>query len=455
MIHRWDLNNDGFMDILLGQDHDVLENPDALIYWGRKQGPESILPDLPSLQPRERLLRQIRSREKGVTRLPSEGGGQSLVVDLNQDNYPEIVFCNFIHNYSENMEAFIYWGSIDGYHPENRTELPTILAGGVAAADFNGDGFVDLAFSNHGIEGGERFGFDKNLESYIYWNGPQGFHVSRRSIVETISATDCASGDVDADGYADLVVVNNNSQHKSIYLYRGNIQGLSAERDEWTGGDPLGANLVDVDVDGNLDLIVTHADDLVVIYRGTGKKIATQAWFELPTKGAVESQVEDLNKDGRPEIILANSRGKTSYIYWGTQTGYSKFNRKELPTLAATDVSLADYNRDGWVDLVFANNHDDQTYDVNSYLYWNGPHGFDAAHRKDLQGFGAVSADGRDLNQDGHEDLLLVNGLSGSHGLIDSLIYWGNPRHHYSSASVTAIPGTGGLMAKSDLNQDN
>ena len=108
MIHRWDLNNDGYLDILLGQDHDVLENAHILVYWGRAGGPESILPDLPDHQPLARLLRQVRLREKGVTRLPSPGGGRSIVVDLNQDTYPELVFCNFIHNYSEDMSALIY-----------------------------------------------------------------------------------------------------------------------------------------------------------------------------------------------------------------------------------------------------------------------------------------------------------------------------------------------------------
>ena len=268
MIHRWDLNNDGYLDILLGQDHDVLENADILVYWGRTGGPESILPDLPDHQPLARLLRQIRLREKGVTRLPSPGGGRSIVVDLNQDLYPELVFCNFIHNYSEDMAALIYWGGPNGYQPEHRTELPTILAGGVAAGDFNGDGFVDLAFSNRGIEGGERFGFDRHLESYVYWNGPRGFDTSRRSVVETVSAADCAAGDLDGDGYADLVFVNNNSRHQSVYLYRGTPEGISAERDEWMGGDPVGAHLADLDQDGHLDLTLNHKDDRVALHRG-------------------------------------------------------------------------------------------------------------------------------------------------------------------------------------------
>ena len=168
IIHRLDFNNDGYLDLFAAQDHNVIESEDILIYWGSAGGPRSLLPELHEYQPMGRLLREIRAREGAATRLPSGGGGRSLLVDLNGDGYPEIVFCNFIHNYSVHMNAYIYWGGPGGYQPERRTELPTLLASGVAAGDFNGDGYVDLAFANRGIEGGERFGFDQ--QQYRFWS---------------------------------------------------------------------------------------------------------------------------------------------------------------------------------------------------------------------------------------------------------------------------------------------
>ena len=454
MIHRWDLNNDGFLDIFLAQDHDKLEDAEVFVYWGRDEGPESILPNLPDQQPIARLLRQIGQREAGVTRLPSGGGGRSLLVDLNQDGYLEIVFCNFIHNYSEHMDAYIYWGSERGYGAYHRTELPTILAGGVAAADFNGDGFVDLAFSNRGIEGGERFGFDMHLESFVYWNGPQGFSTGRRSSLPTISAVDCAAGDINGDGFGDLIFANHNSQESSLFIYLGGAEGLGSTPTKWKAVEALGANLTDVDGDSDLDLILTKAHDQAAIHLGEDGHLSPEPWIQLPTSGAVESRIADLNQDGHQDLVFANTKGQLSYIYWGEADGYRNDSRTELPTLAATDSALADFNQDGWVDVAFANEHDDRTYDVNSYLYWNGPDGFHPAHRKELQGFGAVSAAAGDLDQDSRIDLLLVNRHSGSFASIDSLIYWGNPRHHYSEASVSIIPGTGGMTSVADLDQD-
>ncbi len=43
-INRWDLNRDGYLDLLFTQDHSDLDNPPALIYWGQEDGYHSWLP---------------------------------------------------------------------------------------------------------------------------------------------------------------------------------------------------------------------------------------------------------------------------------------------------------------------------------------------------------------------------------------------------------------------------
>ncbi|PYV16658.1 MAG: hypothetical protein DMG07_07420 [Acidobacteria bacterium] len=166
----------------------------------------------------------------------------------------------------------------------------------------------------------------------------------------------------------------------------------------------------------------------------------------LPTLGAAECRWADLNRDGALDLVFPNPGAggrQLSYIYWGSSSGYSETRRTELPTLAATDAALADFNGDGFIDILFANEHDARTYDVGCYLYWNGPDGFHAAVRSELQGFGTVGAQAADLDRDGRPDLVLVSRNSGSFGPIDSFIYWGNARHRYGPAAMTRIPGTG------------
>ena len=144
VINKWDLNKDGYVDVLISNDHDVFEIVDAFIYWGTGRGVTSLLPELWRERPLAQVLFGLVENKAAVTRLPAFGGGRSVVADLNRDGYPEIIFCNYIHNYPGLRTAYVYWGSADGYKSSRRTELPTNWAAGVAAADLDGDGYPEL-----------------------------------------------------------------------------------------------------------------------------------------------------------------------------------------------------------------------------------------------------------------------------------------------------------------------
>ena len=44
-INQWDINRDGYNDVLLSNDHDMDETVDAFIYWNQGTGFKSLLPD--------------------------------------------------------------------------------------------------------------------------------------------------------------------------------------------------------------------------------------------------------------------------------------------------------------------------------------------------------------------------------------------------------------------------
>ena len=193
VINRWDLNRDGYPDLLFTSSHDVIENPEALIYWGTAHGFESMLPPLPELQPRLALVRRLSQGSPGITSLPAFGGGRSLVTDLTNDGYPEIVFTNYIHNYPGQRTAYVYQGGPDGYQPHRRKELPTLWASGVAAADLNQDGFTDLVFANQGLEGarGLQESERDRYPSYLYWGHPEGFLEANRTPLPSFWSPRC------------------------------------------------------------------------------------------------------------------------------------------------------------------------------------------------------------------------------------------------------------------------
>jgi hypothetical protein len=478
-INQWDINRDGYNDVLLSNDHDIDETVDAFVYWNQGKGFKSLMPELWQRGPLAHVIFDLQDMQSGMTRLPTMGGGRAIVADLNNDGYPDIVFCNYIHNTPGTRTAYIYWGGPDGYSPYHRTELPTNWAYGVAAADLNGDGYPDLVFANEGAEAGiENLAPDKGLSSYIYWGSATGFDPVRRTLLPTHGARDVAIADINHDGYADIAFINNSPWGKSVEVFLGSAKGYS---DKALQTIPLenatAIRAADVNGDGFADFLVAASTTFstapgaigkrtgktehnVYVFPGSRDGISPERKITLPALEPNDMAVGDFNHDGFADIAIANnsdgvSSTVPSYIYWGSDKGFDAKHRTELPTLSATGVVAVDINGDGFPDLIFSNYNDGKTYDVPSYIYWGSATGYAPYLRSEIQGFGAVSVVASDLNGDGKPDLVLVNQNSGGFGGNDTNIFWGNPHHYYSSASVAGIPGFGTYgTTVADLNND-
>ena len=480
VINKWDLNGDGYPDVLISNDHDEYEAVDALIYWGGPKGYTSLVPSLWKEMPLAQVLFDLLDHPANVTRLPAFGGGKSAIADLNRDGYPDIVFCNYIHNYPGLRTAYIYWGSAEGYTISHRTELPTNWADGVAVADLNGDGYPDLVFANRGTEEGlEDISPPTSSDAYIYWGSASGFSPANRTSLATHGGRDVTVADLNQDGYPDIAFINNSNQAQEVQIFWGSATGYSNTRVQTIPvPQPTSIRSADVNGDGYPDLIVTTvgqrktiyvtnvnqspepAQPTTYVFLGSAKGFDSERVIRLPAYQAQDSCVGDFNADGFPDIAIANSSdGRSSvvssFVYWGSKSGFSPDRRTELPTLGATAVACADLNHDGYTDLVFANSDDGKTSDVPSYVYWGSPSGLAPYLRTELQSFGAVDVKVADLNGDGNPDLLFVNRYSGAVKGVNTHIFWGNPHHYYSTASMSSLPGFGSYgTTVADLNND-
>lgn len=476
-INRMDFNHDGEIDLLFTQDHNHVYTPDALIYWGSPEGYTSLLPEMWRTRAHFSLLKWMEKAQGKVTRLPAAGGGRAEIADLNGDGYSDLVFCNFMHNYRPDQDAFVYWGSESGFDPANRTSLPAYLASGVAVGDLNGDGLQEIVLANQGDERGESWGFRLHRESYIYWGSPDGYSVASRTSIPTISAVDVALGDFNGDGSADLSFVNFNSREQSVYIYWNDGHGgfsekkrqvlgraalqLTESRTDRSGRVPGMQTLLatEMNADGITDLVIAGTEKVVVFY-GSRKGFDESPAYVLPTDHCRGVQSADLNEDGRPELIVANqgTHGQvppSSTIYWASDQGYASEHCTRLPTLGAATVEVAHLNDDGFLDILFGNEHDRQGSDVPSYIYWGGPRGYAAYRRSELTGFGVIGSGVDDLNRDGRPDILLVSHLSGQAGTLPAVIFWGNPDHDYSSASATVLDARAPMeYSAADLDDD-
>jgi hypothetical protein len=468
LINRWDLNNDGYLDILINHTHNAFETPDAFIYWGTADGYHSLLPAFWKQLPAYKIFSSLNEQQKYMGFLPTFGGGPCKIGDYNCDGFPDIAFINTIHNYSYNMEAYVYWGGPQGYSAVHRSELPILFAQDIESVDLNRDGYLDLVFANYGREYGSARGYLYNKESYIYWGGTEGFSVDQRSSIATVSARSCTSGDFNGDGWPDLAFVNT-APEPGVYVYLNDKGRFSQEkRPEIREGNPQVVRSGDVDNDGTDDLIVI-SNEGVVIYKG-GPSFRLEKSYKLPAKRVKDIKVVDLNNDMYNELILASSDVKTenesptfsalndiptrSQIYWGSKLGFDPGRCTQLPTLYPSAVEVADLNDDGYKDIVFANAGTSMSTDVSSFIYWGAKDGFDPSRRTHIQGFGAGGVGVSDFNRDGRQDILLMN-LQSTTKPNPSVVFWGNPANYYSEANATLIQAEDPYYSKIvDLNDD-
>ncbi len=103
-----------------------------------------------------------------------------------------------------------------------------------------------------------------------------------------------------------------------------------------------------------------------------GRKVA------LPTEAAQAAAVGDLNRDGHPDLVFAQSAGFWEYrggdalaspsrIFWGSADGYQRDNFLDLEAAGASDVAVADLNGDGWPEVILANRERNGKFDIGSY----------------------------------------------------------------------------------------
>ena len=141
----------------------------------------------------------------------------------------------------------------------------------------------------------------------------------------------------------------------SIYLGNGK-GGFSSPVTYNAGVDPTGLTVADLLGNGKLDLLVGNAYGDVLILVGNGD--GTFRPFQ-PVKSAIALAVADLNGNGVPDFVFANqSLDQVSVVYGTTGQDANSpavIGNQATGVLAPGAVLLDDLNGDGIPDLIVAN----------------------------------------------------------------------------------------------------
>jgi hypothetical protein len=266
----------------------------------------------------------------------------------------------------------------------------------IAVSDLNGDGKQDLALAH--IGGGV---------SILLGNGDGSFQ-ARQDYATESGAGSVAIGDLNGDSHPDLVVTNRGSDSVSVLL--GNWDGsFQANQVYPTGSGPLGVAIGDLNGDGHLDLAVADVySNTLSILLGNGDG-SFQSSRDYPTRNTPESvAIGDLNGDGHPDVAVDNftNPGFVSvFLGYGDGTLQPKQDYQVgVGPQGPQAVAIGDLNRDGKPDLAVADNNANTV----SVLLGYGDGSFQPT-RDYTTGVGPESVAIVDANGDARLDLAVAN----------------------------------------------
>ena len=309
-----------------------------------------------------------------------------------------------------------------------------------AVGDFNGDGDPDLVTANAG-----------NVVTVLFGDGTGVFTVDS-AVAVGISPVSVAVGDFNGDGNLDLVTANFGGNNVTVLLGDGSggfVEAPGSPFAVWT--NPQSIALSDFNGDGNLDIATANNgtnDATVLLGDGTGGFMAA-AGSPFPMGLFPQSlAVGDVNGDGNPDLISANSGNNTVKVLLGNGsggfTGGGAFPVGSFPQ----SVAAADFNGDGNLDIATANSGSNTV----TVLLGNGLGGFTAAVGSPF----AVGANPQsiavvDINGDGKPDLVTANVADNT---VTVLLGTGSGGFSAAAGSPIAAGSTPISLVAGDFNGD-
>jgi FG-GAP-like repeat len=375
-----------------------------------------------------------------------------VVVDLNQDGNLDLA----VAGNNSNNSISVLLGKGDGTF---QTQLPFSLGAlgakvnpySIVSADFNGDGFPDLAVANQ----------QGNTVSVLLSNGKSGISWNLLAHVDYATAafpTGIAAGDFNGDGHIDLAVSDGNGNSVSVLL--GNGDGtFQAQTGYGTGDIPFSVIAADFNGDGKTDLAVANSGGnsvSVILGNGNGTFQTRIDYAAGPNPFAVATG--DFNGDGVADLAVANRNCSTCQLSSSFSimlgNGDGSFQPPtQFSTGTSTDpraIAVGDLNGDKVKDLVVANY---ATGTVGVFL-GNGDGTFSPGGTVPV-GSGSQSQPDSiaigDFNGDNIPDLAVANFHDGTVTVLQ-----GNGNGTFSSFSGSPVTvGTGPIfVAAADLNGD-
>jgi len=285
--------------------------------------------------------------------------------------------------------------------PTSQKYLPETMGGGCALLDYDGDGRLDIFFTNGAAladpmpKGAEADKREARFWNRLYRQKPDGTFedvTERAGLRGEGYSMGAAAGDFDGDGHTDIYVAGYNSGR--LYRNRGDgtFEDVTQKTRAAVGGWGTSAGWFDYDRDGRLDLFVARYMD----------------WdFERGALYCGSPQVRaychpDNFKGAAPVLLHQKADGTFEDV--SVKAGVADPEGKSL------GVAFADFDGDGWTDVFVANDN------ARQFLFHNKGDGtFEdvallagAGYDENGKSFAGMGVDAGDFDGDGRVDVFVT-----------------------------------------------
>jgi hypothetical protein len=294
----------------------------------------------------------------------------SVLFDANGDGNTDVIFGD------ESGTLWVYDGNGDGTFNTSNPGMFGIgdVGYGIAAADVNGDGHLDVILSGIFVNDLGQYGTEAGDQICVLEGDGKGnfsFPIVYRGDSSSYSM---AVGDFNGDGHPDVVTANQDNDSTTVFLNNG-TGGYGAPGGNWVGYEGGGAVnapmsgvlMSDIDNNGSTDVAFLEWNQFpdnyyqltVLLNDGSGNLSAPVRSDAVNSSyGTVgDFALADFRNTGYPDFVaIAPNYNSTNYISFAPNSGGGHFGPVTGTTVATANgvIGVGDFNKDGNLDFVAA-----------------------------------------------------------------------------------------------------